>query len=96
MSPKTKPPRIQHPDKSSGSIWIWVFGFVALAAAATLTIAAAQGWGSKDDDLGAQTGTVQTTGAELERYRQPDPALGVTAPTFTGESFDGEAGRHRR
>lgn len=68
-----------------------VLGIVAAVIAAVAIIAlVVSGLGDDSADAGPQTRPVHITGDALpERSGDADPAIGMTAPTLSGASFDG-------
>lgn len=67
---------------------VWLGGFIVVAFVIALALG---GGGGEDTAEAGETGTVTITGDTLGEFAQPDPAIGLTAPTVTGQSFDGSA-----
>lgn len=79
------------PTPSRSRFWesplFWLVGLVGFALVATLILSAGDDDAVTTDE--PQTAAVEVTGAPLPPFTQPDTALGLTAPTFTAQTFDG-------
>jgi thiol-disulfide isomerase/thioredoxin len=88
MSTRTASSKKQESNKRSVIYWI-AGGVVGLGLIVWLAVAIA-GEGAIDESIAFGEVTVEGDDLPFLQTGAPDPAIGLTAPTVTGETFDGE------
>jgi thiol-disulfide isomerase/thioredoxin len=88
MSTRTASSKKQESNKRSLIYWI-AGGVVGLGLIVWLAVAIA-GEGAIDESIAFGEVTVEGDDLPFLQTGAPDPAIGLTAPTVTGETFDGE------